>query len=111
MITTRLEPEQAFRDALFQVVSIITTTGFVTADYLLWTPFLSILIFILFFFGGSAGSTGGGVKIMRIVLLFKNSYYELRRLVHPKAVIPVRFNKRSVDFDGLAERTVAMLNI
>jgi len=96
-ITTKLGAEQAFRDALFQVVSIITTTGFATADYLLWTPFLTIFIFMLFFFGGSAGSTGGGIKIMRIVLLFKNSYYELRRLIHPKAVIPVRFNKRSVD--------------
>ncbi|MDB4583618.1 TrkH family potassium uptake protein [Draconibacterium sp.] len=97
LITTQLEIELAFRDALFQVVSIITTTGFATADYLLWTPFLTMLIFALFFFGGSAGSTGGGIKIMRIVLLFKNSYYELRRLVHPKAVIPVRFNKHSVE--------------
>lgn len=96
-ITTKLGIEKAFREALFQVVSIITTTGFATADYLLWTPFLTMLIFALFFFGGSAGSTGGGIKIMRIVLLFKNSYYELRRLIHPKAVIPVRFNKHSVE--------------
>jgi trk system potassium uptake protein TrkH len=97
LTTTRMGIEKSFRDALFQVVSIITTTGYATADYLLWTPFLTILIFALFFFGGSAGSTGGGVKIMRIVLLLKNSYYELRRLIHPKAVIPVRFNGHSVD--------------
>ncbi len=97
LITTQLGVENAFRDALFQVVSIITTTGYATADYLLWTPMLTILIFTLFFFGGSAGSTGGGIKIMRIVLLFKNSYHELRRLIHPHAVIPVRFNNRSVD--------------
>ncbi|NQU54260.1 MAG: TrkH family potassium uptake protein [Bacteroidetes bacterium] len=97
LITSQLGVEQAFRDALFQVVSIITTTGFATADYLLWTPFLTIIIFGLFFFGGSAGSTGGGIKIMRIVLLIKNSYYELRRLIHPHAIIPVKFNKRSVD--------------
>ena len=96
LITTQLGFEQAFRDALFQVVSIITTTGYATADYLTWIPFLTILIFALFFFGGSAGSTGGGIKIMRIVLLMKNSYYELRRLLHPNAVIPVRFNKRAV---------------
>jgi trk system potassium uptake protein TrkH len=51
----------------------------------------------LFFFGGSAGSTGGGIKIMRIVLLLKNSYYELRRIVHPQAIIPVKFNNHSVD--------------
>lgn len=97
LITTQLGLEQAFRDALFQVVSIMTTTGFATSDYLLWPPFLTILIFALFFFGGSAGSTGGSIKIMRIVLLMKNSYYELRRLVHPNAIIPVKFNKRSVD--------------
>ncbi|NOR74978.1 MAG: TrkH family potassium uptake protein [Draconibacterium sp.] len=97
LITSQLGIEHAFRNSLFQVVSIITTTGFATTDYLLWTPFLVILIFSLFFFGGSAGSTGGGIKIMRIVLLLKNSYYELRRMIHPHAIIPVRFNKHSVD--------------
>lgn len=97
LITSQLGIEHAFREALFQVVSIITTTGFATADYLIWTPFLTMLIFALFFFGGSAGSTGGGIKIMRIVVLAKNGYYELKRLVHPHAVIPVKFNKHSVD--------------
>ncbi len=89
--------EQTFRDTLFQVVSIITTTGFATVDYLLWPPVLILLLFVLFFFGGSAGSTGGGIKIMRMVLLFKISYYELRRIVHPQAVIPVKFNHQSVE--------------
>ncbi len=97
LLTTKLGIESAFRDSLFQVVSIITTTGYATADYITWTPVLTILIFSLFFFGGSAGSTGGGIKIMRVVLLFKNSYYELRRLIHPHAVIPVKFNQHSVD--------------
>lgn len=97
IVTSNLGIEASFRTALFQVVSIITTTGYATADYLLWPPVLFGLIFLLFFVGASTGSTGGGVKIMRIVLLVKNSYYELRRLVHPNAVIPVRFNKRSVN--------------
>ncbi len=97
LITTHTGVEQAFRDSLFQVVSIITTTGYATVNYLTWVPILTILLFGLFFFGGSAGSTGGGLKIMRIVLLLKNSYYELRRMVHPNAVIPVKFNKQSVD--------------
>jgi len=79
LLTSSLGTETAFRNSLFQVVSIITTTGYVTDDYLLWTPVLEILIFSLFFFGGSAGSTGGGIKIMRIVLLLKNSYYELSK--------------------------------
>jgi len=89
--------EKAFRDALFQVVSIITTTGYATVDYLEWIPALMMLIFILMFFGGSAGSTGGGPKIMRIVILLKNSMQELKRLIHPNAVIPVRLNKQAVD--------------
>ncbi len=88
--------EKSFRDALFQVVSIITTTGYATVDYLLWIPFLSLMVFVLMFFGGSAGSTGGGVKIVRVVLLLKNSYYELKRLIHPNALIPVRLNNRAV---------------
>lgn len=97
LITSQIGVEQAFRDSLFQVVTIITTTGYATADYLTWLPVLTMLIFVLFFFGGSAGSTGGGIKIMRIVILLKNGYYELKRLVHPNAIIPVRFNKHSVD--------------
>jgi trk system potassium uptake protein TrkH len=89
--------EQAFRDGLFTVVSIMTTTGFITVDYLEWTPVLYMLIFALFFFGGSTGSTGGSIKVMRIVILLKNSYYELRRIIHPYAVIPVKYNKHSVE--------------
>jgi len=97
LISTDTQIEQTFREALFTVVSIITTTGFVVADYLQWIPVLTILVFAIFFFGASTGSTGGGVKIMRIVILLKNSYYELRRIIHPHAVIPVRFNKVCVE--------------
>ncbi|MCK5068240.1 MAG: TrkH family potassium uptake protein [Bacteroidales bacterium] len=89
--------EAAFRNAIFQVVSIMTTTGYVTADYLGWTPWLIVLIFILMFFGGSAGSTGGGPKIMRIVIMLKNSTQELKRMIHPNAVIPVRLNRNAVE--------------
>lgn len=96
LITQDISVEQSFRDAAFQVVSIVTTTGYVTVDYLQWTPFLVILLLILMFSGGSAGSTGGGIKMMRILLLFKNSLLELKRLIHPKAVIPVRFNHKGV---------------
>lgn len=97
VFTMNVNVEQAFRDSLFQVVSIMTTTGFVTSDYLIWTPLLGMLIFLLMFFGGSAGSTGGSVKIVRVLLLLKNSALELKRLVHPNAVIPVRLNKTAVD--------------
>lgn len=88
--------EQSFRDSAFQVVSIITTTGFATANYLIWSPFVVVMIFALMFFGGSAGSTGGSIKIIRVTLLLKNSYQELKRIIHPNAIIPVRINNKSV---------------
>ncbi len=91
-----LDFEKSFRDALFQVVSLITTTGFVTADYLQWGSLGIVLVFMMMFFGGSAGSTGGGVKIVRIVMLLKNSLMEFKRLLHPHAIIPVRLNHRAI---------------
>lgn len=91
-----LSLEKAFRDSAFQVVSIVTTTGFATANYSLWGPFLILVLFVLMFTGGSAGSTGGGIKMVRLLLLAKNSRQELRRLIHPNAVIPVRLNHKAV---------------
>ena len=93
---TGLDWERSFRDALFQVASIITTTGFITADYTAWSPFTTLLFFLLLFTGASAGSTAGGVKIVRHLILVKNSILELKRQIHPSAVIPVRFNNRAV---------------
>lgn len=84
--------EKSFRDSLFQVVSVITTTGYVTADYTAWAPFLTIVFFLLMFLGGSTGSTAGGIKVVRHTLLFKNSFLEMKRQLHPSAVIPVRLN-------------------
>ena len=88
--------ENAFRDALFTVISILTTTGFVTADYYVWPVFLWVFLFALMFVGGSAGSTGGGMKIVRHLLLIKNSWLELKRALHPNAIIPVKFNGKAV---------------
>lgn len=99
IIITNKEFEQSFRNSLFMVVSIITTTGYVTSDYLLWPGMLWFIIFLLMFVGGSAGSTGGGMKIIRQLLLLKNSGQELKRLLHPQAVIPVKFNRKSVSGD------------
>jgi len=96
-LTMGLDIEKSTRDSLFTVVSIITTTGFVTADYSLWPSFLWMLIFALMFIGGSAGSTGGGVKIIRHLLLIKNSFLEMKRSIHPQAIIPVKYNGKSVN--------------
>lgn len=89
-------PEASFRHALFQTVSIVTTTGFITSDYLIWPDFAWFLIFLAMFTGGSAGSTGGGIKMIRHFLLVKNSFLEMKRLIHPQGVIPVRINGRPV---------------
>jgi trk system potassium uptake protein TrkH len=88
--------ESAVRHGLFQVIAIITTTGFVSADYTSWTPFLTIFFFGLMFLGGSAGSTAGGIKIMRHLIMIKNGILEFRRTLHPHAVLPVRYNKKAV---------------
>lgn len=87
---------KSFRDALFQVVSLITTTGFATADYLLWPTLLGLILFILLFIGSCAGSTAGGIKVIRVILLFKNSFTEMKRIIHPNAVINVKYNGKSV---------------
>jgi trk system potassium uptake protein TrkH len=88
--------ESSFRHALFQVLSVVTTTGFITADYTLWSPFLVVFFFGLMFLGGSAGSTSGGVKVVRHLILIKNGFLEFKRALHPNAILPVRYNKRSI---------------
>ena len=88
--------EETFRSALFSVVSIITTTGFTTVDFTGWTEFITILFFILMFFGASAGSTSGGIKIVRHVVLLKNSYIELKKQLHQQGVFILRFNNSKV---------------
>lgn len=90
------EAESAFRHGLFQVLAIVTTTGFVTADFTMWTPFLMVFFFGLMFLGGSAGSTSGGVKVVRHLILIKNGFLEFKRTLHPNAVLPVRYNKKSI---------------
>jgi trk system potassium uptake protein TrkH len=93
------EGESAFRHALFQVLAIVTTTGFVSADYTMWTPFLVVFFFGLMFLGGSAGSTSGGVKVVRHLILIKNGFLEFKRTLHPSAILPVRYNKRAISGD------------
>ncbi|MBN2059731.1 MAG: TrkH family potassium uptake protein [Deltaproteobacteria bacterium] len=86
----------SFRYAAFQVTSIITTTGFATADYEKWPAFSQIILALCMFMGGMAGSTGGGIKTMRIILLLKHAYHELFRVIHPHAVTTVKLGKTAV---------------
>ncbi len=91
--------EKAFRDSWFTVSSIVSCTGFVTADYMKWSPFLWFLIFLLMFSGGCAGSTTGGIKVIRHLLLLKNASMEFKRLLHPSAILPVRLDGKPVHQD------------
>jgi trk system potassium uptake protein TrkH len=91
------EFESSIRHALFQVLAVITTTGFVTSDFTAWTPFLTLLFFSFYFLGGSAGSTSGGVKVVRHIVMIKNAFFEFKRTLHPNAIIPVRYKGKGVD--------------
>lgn len=96
LFNTNSPIEKAFRDALFQVISIITTTGYVTADYTSWASLTTVLFFMMFFFGACAGSTSGGAKLIRHLLLGKNIVSEFKRQLHQHAIIPVRYGGKSV---------------
>lgn len=87
---------QAFRESVFQVSSLQSTTGFVTADFNLWNPFTKVLLVLLMIVGGSAGSTGGGFKVARVMVLAKSVKHELTRQIHPKAVLPLKIGGKTV---------------
>jgi len=90
----RLEP--AFRNALFNVSSLMTATGFATSDYLQWPALAYMLIVFVMFIGASSGSTGGGVKVIRYVIMFKKIKSSFREMLHPNIVAPVRYNGQVV---------------
>ena len=90
------DPSMALIDGIFQSVSIMTTTGFTTADFSLWPSILPMLLMLSAFMGGCAGSTAGGMKCVRVLLLVKQGMREVRRLVHPSAEIPVTLGDNPV---------------
>jgi trk system potassium uptake protein TrkH len=100
--------EEMVRGSMFQVVSIITTTGFVTQDYELWTPFAQMLLVLLMVIGASSSSTGGGVKNIRILVLLRSIGAHLKKLLHPRTVVPVKIGGRVVS-DEAVETVLAFL--
>ena len=88
---------QALRYSFFQVSSIMTTTGYATADFNLWPQFSRVLLVVIMFIGASAGSTGGGIKVIRVQLLVKSMIRDIRRTVHPKSVNTVKLDGHTVD--------------
>ena len=86
----------AFRQSFFSVISTFTTTGFFVGDYTQWPAFLGIILFLLMFIGACSGSTSGGIKIIRHLIFTKNALLDLKRIIHPNAVIPVKINRKSI---------------
>lgn len=87
---------QSIRYAAFQTLSIISTAGFATVDYDIWPPFARGILLVLMFIGGCAGSTAGGIKIIRIYALMKKGFQELYKLIHPRAVTSLKIGNRAV---------------
>lgn len=94
--TSSMDAEEAFRKSLFQVASLHTSTGFATADYMTWQPILWGMLTVIMIMGACAGSTTGGMKCIRLVILAKVSRNEFKHITHPNAVLPVRVNKQVI---------------
>lgn len=92
--------DEAFLTGFFNMISVMTTTGLTTTDLSVWPSFIPVLLIMLSFIGGSAGSTAGGIKVVRILLLWKQGLRELHRLIHPNAIVPIKLGARTVP-DGI----------
>jgi trk system potassium uptake protein TrkH len=87
---------EVFRDSIFQTVSIATTTGFTTANFQNWPGFIPLLLIFSCFIGACAGSTCGGIKVIRILLLFKQGIREIKRLIHPNAIFTIKIGDKPI---------------
>ena len=96
IFTSPFSIEESFRKAIFQVVSLQTTTGFISADYMTWVPVLWTLMCIIMLFGACAGSTTGGIKCIRIAIMSRVSKNEFKHIIHPNAILPVRINRQVI---------------
>ncbi|MBU6950199.1 TrkH family potassium uptake protein [Hahella sp. HN01] len=94
--TSTYDPFTAIIRGVFEVVSVATTTGFATADFAHWPHLLPFLLFVVAFIGGCAGSTGGGMKVIRVLLIYKQGMREVKRIVHPNAVLQVKLGRKPV---------------
>lgn len=94
--TSPMGLEESFRKAIFQVVSLQTTTGFISADYMTWVPVLWTLVCVIMLFGACAGSTTGGMKCIRIAIMNRVAKNEFKHIIHPNAILPVRINRQII---------------
>jgi trk system potassium uptake protein TrkH len=98
----------SFRKEMFQAISIMTTTGFVTADFGSWHSSARIVLLALMFIGACSGSTGGGIKVVRVLTLIKHTGVMMRKAIFPKAVIPVKLNQKSIP-EGVIRDIISFL--
>ena len=101
-LASRYDGVDALRHGLFQTVSILTTTGYASVDFAAWGPRAQMVLLVLMFIGGSAGSAAGGVKVMRWLIIMRNTSQEVQRTLHPRGVFPVRVGNRVVPEDVLS---------
>ena len=99
----------SFREAFFSVISTMTTTGFFVSDYTAWPSFLWVVLFLLMFIGACSGSTSGGIKMFRHLIFIKNSVLELKRIIHPNAVLPVKVNGKAISTSGVYKNTTFII--
>jgi trk system potassium uptake protein TrkH len=100
--------EPAVRHGYFQVISILTATGFTTADYLVWPAPAWLIIFSLMLIGACSGSTGGGIKVIRHVILFKKLFSNLKQALHPSGVILIKYNNKTVS-DEIVHKVISFI--
>ena len=100
--------EEAFRQSLFHTVSIMTTTGFGTADWEIWGDFAQVMMVAMMFIGGMAGSTGGGAKVVRVQIILHQIVVELKKLIHPQAILPLRIGHILVD-DNIVRNVLSFI--
>ena len=98
----------AIRDSMFQVISILTSTGFASVDFAKWTTPAQVLLFVLMLVGASAGSASGGIKVVRVVIVMKYLWREIVAILHPKAIIPIKLDKIAIPVEIL-KQTIAFV--
>ena len=109
-LTNNMSFNDSFRQGVFEVVSIATTTGYATADFAQWPAMLAFLLFSAAFMGGCAGSTGGGMKVVRVLIILKQGLREIQRLIHPNAIVHVKLGSSPIP-DRVAEAVWGFVSV
>ena len=110
-VSKTLTVEDSIRHGIFETVSVATTTGFGTENYAYWPTFVPFLLFLMAFVGGCSGSTAGGMKVIRALLILKQGLREIRRLIHPSAIFPIKIGKKLVVEERVLDAVWGFLSV